>query len=178
MQALARWMSAELFSVIIGLTDGMSTALLLAGSQVLGHQPLDAALALRVALVSGFGGALPLLAAEYARLRQDLSHAARELNLPAPQRLLRSRLGAATVRNALRTTAVATASGFTGALVCLLIGAWTAPWAALLAANLAFFVMGGWLGRRFGGRPLVWGLAIALAADVLTVAGLFLHISA
>ncbi|MGE0072636.1 MAG: hypothetical protein AB7S55_06200 [Thiomonas sp.] len=177
MKPSARWLSAELFSVIIGLTDGMSTALLLAGSQVLGHRPLDAGLALRVALVSGFGGALPLLAAEYARLRQDLSHAARELNLPAPQRLLRSRLGTASAWRALRTTAVATLSGFAGALVCLLIGAWTAPWAALLTANLAFFVMGGWLGRRFGGRPLVWGLAIALAADVLTVAGLFLHIS-
>lgn len=171
------WIAAELFPVIIGLTDGMSTALLLAGSQVLGHRPLDANLALRVALVSGFGGALPLLAAEYARLRQDLSHAARELNLPAPQRLLRSRLGPASVWSALRTTAVATASGFTGALVCLLIGAWTVAWAALVAANLAFLVMGGWLGQRFGGRPLLWGVAIALAADLLTVAGLVLHIA-
>jgi len=170
-------LSAELFSIVIGLTDGMSTALLLAGSQVLGGRPLEPGLALRVALVAGLGGALPLLAAEYARLRQNLSHAARELNLAAPGRLLHGQLGQRNVRQALRTTAVASLSGFLGALSCLLMGALIAPWVALAAANLAFFGMGAWLGRHLGGRALSWGLALALAADLLTLIGLALHIS-
>ena len=170
-------LAAELFSIVIGLTDGMSTALLLAGSQVLGGHLLEPGLALRVALAAGLGGALPLLAAEYARRRQNLSRAARELNLAAPGRLLRSQLGQSNVRLALRTTAMASVSGFLGALFCLLMGAYIAPWAALAAANLAFFVMGFWLGKHLGGRALLWGLALALAADLLTLMGLFLHIS-
>ncbi|MEW6559313.1 hypothetical protein [Thiomonas bhubaneswarensis] len=42
MKLLTGWIAAELFSVIIGLTGGSSTAPLLAGAQVLRHKPLDA----------------------------------------------------------------------------------------------------------------------------------------
>ena len=168
-----------LFAILIGLIDGIATALLLAGAQIMGQRPLGFDLILRIALAAGLGGILPLLVAEYARLRGELSHAARELNLPAPARLLRGALGRRSVWAALRSASIAACSGFIGALGCLLTSALVpnATWLTLLAANLAMFAMGWWLAHMLSGRRLMWALALALSADVMTVLGLALHVT-
>lgn len=115
--------SDTLFAVLIGLIDGIGTALLLAGSQLLEQHPLGYGLVLRISLAAGLGGILPLLAAEYARQRGEIVHAARELNMIAPRRLVQGALGRRSLHAALRSAMIAAASGFVGACGCLALGA-------------------------------------------------------
>lgn len=171
--------SDTLFAVLVGLIDGIGTALLLAGAQLLDQRTLAPGLILRISLVAGLGGILPLLAAEYARQRGELAHAARELNLTAPRRLLQGALGRRSVWVATRSAGIAATSAFTGACFCLGIGALAprAGWISLLVANLILFAVGWWLAQLLSGRRLRWALALALGADAMTVLGLVLHVT-
>ena len=70
----------QTFAIIIGLTDGILTALILAfGHLVAGTRP-TVGLSLRIAVGSAICGVFVFFTAEYARLRGELLTAERQLN--------------------------------------------------------------------------------------------------
>ncbi|HEU4742618.1 MAG TPA: hypothetical protein VFS50_13575 [Meiothermus sp.] len=72
------------FSVVLGMTDGILTALTLATGRMLNsEEPLSLSLALRISSVSLLTSLFMFFAAEYARLRGELVQAAKQLNLSA-----------------------------------------------------------------------------------------------
>jgi len=177
---LSRRHEDDLFATLIGLVDGIATALVLAGAQILDGRMLPAMLALRIAAIAGAGSVLPLWVAEFSRLRGELTHAARELNLRTPARLVRGALGRKAPWDALRSALLAALSGFIGAWICLLPGVLLRAhggMATLIVANLGLFAIGWWLAQRLGGRRGIWAIAMAIGADGVTVIGLLLHVT-
>jgi hypothetical protein len=84
---------------VIGPVDGILTALTLAAARILTpDQPIDISLALRIALAASLSGGFVFFVAEYARLRGELVHAARHLNLASTGRLATSHLGQEVLR--------------------------------------------------------------------------------
>ena len=112
-----------LFPLVIGPVDGILTALTLAAGRILTpDQPIDISLALRIALAASLSGGFVFFVAEYARLRGELVHAARHLNLASTGRLATSRLGQEVLRESVLGTVIAAATGFGGALLPLILG--------------------------------------------------------
>jgi predicted membrane protein (TIGR00267 family) len=150
---------------VIGPVDGILTALTLAAGRILTpDQPIDISLALRIALAASLSGGFVFFVAEYARLRGELVHAARHLNLASTGRLATSHLGQEVLRESVLGTVIAAATGFGGALLPLILGAAfsTISWMtiaiaiAVLASWLCCFTCGprqsDLLGNRFDGH--------------------------
>ncbi|HEY7536057.1 MAG TPA: hypothetical protein VH878_08950, partial [Thermodesulfobacteriota bacterium] len=70
------------FALVIGLVDGILTALTLAGGKVLNtRDSIETTLVLRISMAAALSGAFIFFVAEYVRLRGELVHAERHLNL-------------------------------------------------------------------------------------------------
>lgn len=168
-----------LFATVMGLTDGISTALVLASGKLLSGHGLGLGEALRIALATGAAGALPLFIAEYARLRGELVHASRELNMESPHSLISGALGRSVMREASQAAVVAAISSLVGALVPLGCGVlFPKPvWLPLLAADIGLALLGMWLGRTMYGHPAIWALILLTIGDGLALLGFWLRIA-
>jgi hypothetical protein len=72
----------NMFALVIGLTDGILTALTLASGKVFSStEPITIGLALRISAASSLSGVFVFFAAEYMRQRGALVHAERQLSL-------------------------------------------------------------------------------------------------
>lgn len=169
-----------LFPLVIGPVDGILTTLTLAaGHIVASSQPVDFPLAARVAAAAALSGGFVFFVAEYARLRADLVHAERHLNLSRPGQLAASRLGTEVLREALAGTLVAAAAGFAGAMLPLALGA-VFPmirWTTIAVAIAALGLLGIAVSRATHGNPLYWAASLMITGALLTVAGMLLHLT-
>lgn len=174
-----RQLRALVFPVVLGLSDGICTALVLATQKMLHSGGLGWDESLRIALATCASGSLPLFAAQYAELRAGLSRAAHQLNMSSPQRLVAGTLGQGVLREAWEMAALATLSSFVGAsiplAVAVLFHVW--HWLPLLAANIALAALGVTLGVLVRGSLLRWGVALMVVGNVLAGVGYGLRIA-
>lgn len=169
----------SVFAVVIGLMDGILTALILAAGKIVEtDSPVSLALAIRISTGAAASGICIFFVAEYARLRGELIHAEKHLNLRSHGRLATSQLGHAAIRRAAGGALVSCGFSFVGSLLPLLPAAFfpDKAWLALVAALAALAVLGVCLARVNYGRPLAWAIGLVITGLVLAGIGVELHI--
>ena len=168
-----------LFPIVVGLTDGIITALIFTAGKILhvgGN--IGPGLAIRIAVGVALPSVFTFYVAEYSRLRRELVHASRELNLSSPVHLINSQLGWIIIRKALVVTLVGTVAGFAGALLPLFVSVITpgSTWLPIAAAILALGAFGVGLAISVYGKPVYWMAALVVAGVLVTIVGRGLHI--
>src|SRR5581483_11711311 len=84
------------FALVIGLVDGILTALILAAGKVAGAgESIYLSDLLRVAVVASVSAAFTFFVAQYSRFRHELVHAERHLTLGSRGPLVKTQLGRA-----------------------------------------------------------------------------------
>ena len=162
----------QIFPLVIGVTDGVLTALTLAAGRIFEQsQPLTVELALRISGASSLSGVFVFFTAEYIRLRGELVRSERQLNLTAGGRLATTRLGRAVLIETTTSAVVSSTCNFLGALIPLIAGT-TFSWLAIVVALLLLAVLGVGAARAIHGNPFVWALALVVAGGILTLAGI------
>ena len=167
----------NVFALVIGLTDGILTALTLASGRVFNSsEPITISLALRISAASSLSGVFVFFTAEYMRQRGQLVHAERQLSLTS--HLAATQLGRAVLRDTLWGAAISSVCNFLGALFPLIAGALLPQlsWLAIAAGLLALGALGVAAARATYGNPILWAAALVFAGGLLTLAGLKLRI--
>lgn len=176
-----RWLTRpeNLLPVVLGLTDGILTALTLtAGLLTRAGDAVTLGLAARIAAGALASGAFVFFVARYAELRRELIRAERELNLTAHGRFATGRLGRAALRDALLSSAISSLAAFVGALVPLVAAAIFPGlrWASIVAALIALALLGVGLARAAHGRAVWWCMALVAGGVALSGVGAALKI--
>jgi predicted membrane protein (TIGR00267 family) len=167
----------NIFALVIGLTDGILTALTLASGRVVNSTgAISIGLALRIAAASSISGVFVFFTAEYVRQRGALVHAERQLSLTS--HLAATQLGRAALRDTLWGAAISSTCNFLGALLPLIAGALSPgfSWLAIAVGLLALSLLGVAAARFTYGNPALWASALVVAGGLLTLAGLKLRI--
>lgn len=163
---------SQIFPLVIGVTDGILTALTLAAGRIVEQsQPLTIGLALRISGAASLSGVFVFFTAEYIRLRGELVRSERQLNLTAGGRLATTRLGRAVLIETITSAVVSSTCNFLGALIPLIAGT-IVSWLAIVVALLFLAILGVGAGRAIHGNPFVWALALVVAGGILTFAGI------
>ncbi|MER3446366.1 MAG: hypothetical protein C4291_05735 [Candidatus Dadabacteria bacterium] len=168
-----------IFALVIGLVDGILTALVLAGGKVVNSRDsIDIMLVLRISIATALSGAFIFFVAEYVRLRGELIHAERHLNLTSHGHLVTTQLGRIVFSDTLRGTAILGTYSFFGALLPLMSGA-VLPglrWLPIAIAITALGLLGIGLARAVYGNTIRWAIALIVAGVFLTAVGVKLHV--
>lgn len=170
---------AQAFALVVGLADGILTSLTLAASHLFHANRPTVDLALRVAIGSSISGIFVFFTAEYARLRSELVHAEKELNLLSHGFFATAQLGKQVRSEALVAAALSSTSNFLGAFLPLLFGIFMPgpSFFALFPPLVALGCLGAALARTIHGRYLFWILSLIAVGLVLSYAGVLLHIA-
>lgn len=169
----------QAFAMILGLTDGVLTALTLATGRMLqSHSDLSLSLALRVAAASALAGGVVFLTAELAQRNYELVHAERELNLATRGYLATTRLGHFVFVESLGAAVIVSASTFAGTLAPLFVGV---RFRHLTLAPICFAVaLLGLLGALIAGvtyrSRARWTFGLIGAGTCLAFIGFWLHV--
>jgi len=166
------------FSAVLGIIDGILTALTLAAGRMLNSgDPLSFSLALRISFVSLSTGLFMFFTAEYARLRGELVHTAKQLNLSVRGHLATTQLGKSVLRESLLAAGISALSSFLGALLPLGLGAVSTRVELSFALSLlALAVLGAALGYALYASPLLWAIGLLLMGGILALAGMYLKV--
>jgi len=166
---------------VLGITDGVLTALALAAGAILRGTAdgVGADLAMRVGVVSCVTAAFTLFVADYAERRSRLVRASRQLNLTEPGRLAATNLGRIVVRESATAAAVASVASFAGAALPLLLGAVlpTPPWVTIAIAIAVLGALGWCIGAMLSAGRTRWTVAMLLGGVVVAVIGAVLDIA-
>ncbi len=167
-----------LLPIVLGLSDGILTALTLASGHLVSNEKMTISLSVRIAVGALVAGAFVFYVSSYARLRGELIHAERELNLTAHGQLASSRLGRAVVIEAFFTTILSSAADFFGALIPLLTGVLLpqSGWGAVVASLILLGILGLVLARSVHGSCWLWCIALVAGGIVLSMIGVKLRI--
>lgn len=168
-----------LFAVVVGLTDGILTALTFASGKLSsGSAGVRLDLACRLALAASLSGLFIFFTAEYARLRGELVEAAKQLNLASRGHLATTRLGRAVRHDAISAAILSAGCNFIGAAFPLLIGILfpAARWLTLVISVLALGVLGVALGHSVSGNAIRWSVSLMLSGIASALIGIELHI--
>jgi len=166
------------FPAVLGITDGILTALTLAAGHMLNSGDLlSFSLALRISSVSLLTSLFMFFTAEYARLRGELVHAAKQLNLSARGHLATTQLGKSILRESLLAAGISALSSFLGSLLPLGLGAVSTRAELSFALTLlALAVLGVALGHALYASPLLWAIGLLLMGGFLALAGMYLKV--
>jgi predicted membrane protein (TIGR00267 family) len=169
----------HLLPLVLGLSDGVLTALTLAaGSLVDSLRHMTFGLALRIAISALASSAFVFLVARYSQLRGELVNAERQLNLTSHGRLAASSLGQAIRREAIVAAILSSLASFMGALIPLVVAVLfpANSWVAIAVALMVLGLLGVGLAKTVFGNPLYWSGALVLGGIVLSVLGVRLRI--
>jgi VIT1/CCC1 family predicted Fe2+/Mn2+ transporter len=169
----------EAFAVVLGLTDGMLTALTLAaGRMVRSQSGFSISLAARVAVASAVAGGVVFFTAELARRNQELAHAERELNLLSHGRLATTRLGHFVLIESSTAAFTVTGSNFLGALLPFLAGLIFRrfAWAPIVFTLLLLGALGAIIAKATYRSRALWITGLMVAGVVLAGLGVWLQI--
>ncbi len=167
------------FPVVLGLADGVLTALTLtAGRLTTSGETMRLGMAARIAASALASGAFVFFVARYAQLRGELVHAERQLNLLSHGHLASTRLGRSILREALWTAVLSSVSGFFGSLIPLLtaVGFPMVRWGGILTSLTSLGIMGVALAHAVHGNHLRWCVGMVLGGAASTALGIELHI--
>lgn len=168
-----------MFALLLGLIDGILTVLALATGHVMRPGAiLSIGLSVRVALGSSLSGALVYFFSEYARQRQRLIHAEKELNLARHGKLATTELGKQIIRETAAGMVVSCFFNFFGVMIplCFAVLFPKIQWLAVAIALSVLVILGGLLARLVLGRPVLWIAALVSAGMVVSVIGYALDI--
>jgi predicted membrane protein (TIGR00267 family) len=171
--------SGALLPAVMGLADGILTALTLAaGLLIHNSRSLTLAFAVRVAAGAFFSGAFVYFVAKYSEFRHQLAHAERELSLASHGQLAVTRLGRTIIREALVNAVISSAAALVGALgpLCTAVIFPRYHWAPVDAALIALALLGAALAKMMYGSVLRWSLTLILGGALLTAVGIKLAI--
>ncbi len=166
--------SSQVFALVIGVTDGILTALTLAAGRIFeSSDPITIGLAFRISAASSASGIFVFFTAELIRLRGSLARAERQLNLTTQGRLATTNLGRTILIETAIRAVVSSTCNFFGALIPLIAGAIrpATSWLAIVIALVLLCGLGFAAGRAIHGNPILWLLSLLVAGVVLTVAG-------
>jgi hypothetical protein len=178
MRWLRRLLAREPLALVLGVADGALTAVTLGAGRLVGNgPPLDADLAIRIALAATVTSAFVFFVARYSELRRSLVHAERELSMSS--HLAATALGNRALRDSAEAAGVAGCAGLPGALVPLGIGVLAAPasWVAILAALLMLAALGLSVARAVRGSSLRWAAGMVASGLALSAIGAVLRIA-
>jgi predicted membrane protein (TIGR00267 family) len=167
------------FALVIGLVDGILTALILAAGKVVESK---AAIhfddVIRVAIVASISAAFTFFVAQYSRFRHELVHAEKHLTLGSRGRLAKTQLGRAVLLESIVGSVVSGSCSFIGAMFPLLFATiWSGlSWLSIGAALVVLGLLGAILGRSAYGNAILWAIGLMSVGVVLTFVGLKLHI--
>jgi predicted membrane protein (TIGR00267 family) len=168
-----------IFALVIGLVDGILTALTLASGKVVNSQDsIDVMLVLRISVATALSGAFIFFVAEYVRLRGELVHAERHLNLTSHGHLATTQLGRGVFNDTLRGATISGTCSFLGALIPLMSGA-VLPgprWSPIGIAIITLGFLGIGLARAVYGNAIRWAIALIVAGVFLTAVGVKLRV--
>jgi len=177
LRALGR---SVLLPSVLGLTDGILTAITLAAGSLVapGGRPMSAHLAVRIAVAALTSSAFVFYVAQYSHLRGELVRLERQLTLTDHGRFAASRLGRSVALEALFAAAVSSSASFLGALIPLLSGALFPDfrWAAIVASIGSLGILGSVLARVVRGSFWRWPTALMIGGLALSIVGITLHI--
>jgi predicted membrane protein (TIGR00267 family) len=168
-----------LLPTVLGLADGILTALTLAAGQLTGpSHEMPMVRGIRIAVAALVSSAFVFYVAHYAQLRGELVHAERQLNLMSHGRLASTRLGRSVQIEALVTATLSSVASFLGALIPLLTGALlpTFRWGPVIASLGSLCVLGLALARVVHGSYWLWCEGLVTGGVVLSLVGVRLHI--
>lgn len=168
-----------LLPTVLGLADGILTALTLAAGQLTepGHE-MAMARGIKIAVAALVSSAFVFYVAHYAQLRGDLIHAERQLNLMSHGRLASTRLGRSVRVEALVTAVLSSVASFAGALIPLLTGVLlpTFRWGPVVASLGSLGVLGVALARVVRGSYWLWCGGLMTGGVALSLIGIRLRI--
>ena len=168
-----------LLPTVLGLADGILTALTLAAGQLTGpSHEMPIGRGIRIAVAALVSSAFVFYVARYAQLRGELIHAERQLNLMSHGHLASTRLGRSVQIEALVSATVSSIASFLGALIPLLTGALlpTFRCGPVVASLGSLGFLGFALARVVHGSYWLWCGGLVAGGVVLSVVGIQLHI--
>jgi predicted membrane protein (TIGR00267 family) len=168
-----------LLPTVLGLADGILTALTLAAGQLTGpSHELPISRGIRIAVAALVSSAFVFYVARYAQLRGELVHAERQLNLMSHGRLASTRLGRSVRIEAFVSAVVSSIASFLGALIPLLTGTLfpTFRWGPVVTSLGSLGILGIALARVVHGSSWSWCGGLVMGGVLLSLAGIRLHI--
>ncbi len=166
------------FPVILGLTDGIVTALMIATNEILTVTVPEFNLYIRIALGSASVGAVSFFMADYSSLKQELVRLSKIVNPNTPFELLETQLGRRIVSESVEKTLLSALAGFGGALIPLALSSVfiTQYWVSLLGADLSLALLGVLVARVQSGNYFFWPPLLASVGVVMMFIGRFVNI--
>ncbi len=167
------------FAFTIGTIDGLITALMIASRAILQDNLISSDFALRIALGSSVVGASSYLVAEYGRLRAEDAVVYRHLR-PQGKSRISTRINREIFFDAFKGGAISLVMGFVGASIPLLSFSLFPKYHFLSPAlsYITLVVLGMALGRRSGGRMILWSISLVILGLSLTILGFFIEVIA
>jgi VIT1/CCC1 family predicted Fe2+/Mn2+ transporter len=166
-------------AVVMGLVDGILTAMLLAAQKILGYgTPVDFGTALKVAIYALATAGFVFYIGRYAELRTQLVRAAAQLNLKKRGKLATTHLGRVVLHEAIGDAFVSGVCSFVSALLPLSLAAAFpyAPWLSVFVSLFLLGLLGAVLGKAVKGSSMSWSIGLVLGGLLMTVLGFCLHI--
>lgn len=166
------------FPVILGLTDGIITALMIATNEILNSNATHLGLFVRIALGSAAVGAVSFFMADYSSMKQDLVRLSKIVNPNTPFDLLETQLGRRIIEESIAKTLLSALSGFTGALIPLLPSLLftTNSLISLAIADLSLALLGVVVAKVQSGNYFFWPPLLATVGIVMIYIGEFVNI--
>lgn len=166
-------------AVVMGLVDGILTAMLLAARRMMGHgAPVDAETALKVAVSALATAGFVFYIGRYAELRSHLVRAEVQLNLWARGTFATTRLGRMVLLDACREAFLSGGCSFVSALAPLLLAVIFPflPWLSVIASLGMLALLGAVLGSAVGGSPAAWATGLTGGGLLMMLLGFLLNI--
>jgi predicted membrane protein (TIGR00267 family) len=168
-----------LLPTVLGLSDGILTALTLAAGQLTGpNHEMPIARGMAIAVAALVSSAFVFYVAHYAQLRRELVHAERQLNLMSHGHLASTRLGRSVRIEAFVSAVLSSVASFLGALIPLLTSVVLPAfrWGPILTSLASLGVLGIALARVVHGSYWLWCAGLMAGGVVLSLVGVQLHI--
>jgi len=176
---LGHWQHKHLLPVVLGLCDGILTALTLAAGSLLdARRQIGIGMALRIAVSALATGAFVFFVARYAEFRSELVHAEKQLNLMSHGRFAASKLGRDILREAIVAAVLSSGFSFLGALTPLTVAVLVPGnrWTAVFVALVGLALLGLGVARAVSGSLLYWSTTLVVGGIALCILGVQLRI--
>jgi predicted membrane protein (TIGR00267 family) len=167
------------FALVVGLVDGILTALILAAGKVLtAGESIELSDVVRVAVVASISAAFTFFVAQYSRFRHVLVRAGKHLTLGSRGPLAKTQLGRAVFLESVVGSFASGACSFAGATFPMVFAMVRpgATWLSLGAPIASLALLGGFLGRSANGNALLWAIALISIGIFFVLVGTQLHI--